>query len=262
MFCGALSLIPGLNENWQRHLLLTLLLLVATLVDVHRDQALVGVLLAPYGYVRDFLLILQLGNYASKHLDLPRKILIGIVVVHQLKHFLEFEISVQFLAFKMKVECQFPKTHGAHCKWLLVSLLELAGPIHEALVGLAVPQTKDVSQLMTSCFDGSVLHLFGHPLVELPLRDPVPELVFVCKVWVVASVTLDADTPALLSHSKDEGPSVFGVQVGIGEHQQTLVLFQLDVVLEVFKDHPRVELLDLSVLSHARGHNSLFFKHV
>lgn len=77
------------------------------------------------------------------------------------------------------------------------------------------------------------------------------------EVWMVTSIALDAYTPALLRHAEDEGPASLRVQISVCEHEQTLVLLQLHVVFEIFKDLSCVELLHASVASDSRLHHAL-----
>ena len=79
---------------------------------------------------------------------------------------------------------------------------------------------------MASSFNGSVLDLASDFAVEISLY-----VLRLGEVRVVASVALDAYPPALLSHSEDEGPALFWVQVGIREDQEALVLLQFDIIL-------------------------------
>ena len=72
-------------------------------------------------------------------------------------------------------------------------------------------------QLMARRLDRSVLHLPRYLTSELPV-------VGLRKVRMVSSVTLDADPPALLRHSKHKSPAVLGVQVSVCKDQQALVV--------------------------------------
>jgi hypothetical protein len=78
---------------------------------------------------------------------------------------------------------------------------------------------------MACCLDRSILHLFRDLLTKLSLWFAV-----LSKVGVVSSITLDTDSPALLGHSKYEGPSIFRVQVSIGKYQEALVLFEVNML--------------------------------
>ena len=74
------------------------------------------------------------------------------------------------------------------------------------------------------------------------------------------SIALDADPPALLGHPEDESPAILGVEVGVGQHQQALVLLQLDIFLQVIEDMPSMELLDLGIRTHPRVYYFLLLK--
>ena len=61
-------------------------------------------------------------------------------------------------------------------------------------------------QLMTCRLDCPILHFPRN------LRCEVSHwLILMSKVRMMPGVTLDANSPTLLSHTKDEGPAVFGV---------------------------------------------------
>lgn len=104
-----------------------------------------------------------------------------------------------------------------------------------------------MAQLMASCLDCSVLHKLGNFCVEHTGR-----LVGVLgKIRMVPCVALDADSPALLGHTEDKGPTVLRVQVGVREHEQALVLLEQHVVFQVLEYLPSVELLHSSVATHS-----------
>ena len=65
---------------------------------------------------------------------------------------------------------------------------------------------------MASRLNSPVLNLPGNLGIELPHR-----LVIVSEVWVMARIALDADSPALLSHTEDECPAVLRVQICVGK---------------------------------------------
>ena len=204
-----------------------------------------GFLLEPLG---DWL---EVVDKSREQLDLPGEVSIFIVVAHEFKHFPQVHVSLKLVAFKLEVETQLSETNRAEGKWLLVSLVELRGPVHKALVSLAVPHREDMAELVTSCLNGSVLNLLGHLSIEVAVGH------LLGKVRVVSSVGLDADPPAALGHAKDESPAFFGVQIGVGEHQEALILTQLDAMLQVFEDLAGVELLHFGVLSDSGGNNLL-----
>ena len=118
---------------------------------------------------------------------------------------------------------------------------------------------KDMRELVTSCFNGSVLNSFRNHFVKVPLRFDA--LFLLGELWVVPGVTLDADTPALLSHSENEGPALLWIEVGVCKDKEALVLTKLDVLLKVFKDLPCVKLFDLGVVPNPCLHNALLLQH-
>lgn len=116
---------------------------------------------------------------------------------------------------------------------------------------------EDVSQLVTGGFDGSVLDLTSNFRSEISNR-----FVLMCEIWMVSGITLNANSPTLLGHSKDKGPTVFWIKVSIGEYKQALVLLKLNVLLQVIKNLPSMELFHSCVRSHPSLHNLLSFKHI
>ena len=74
------------------------------------------------------------------------------------------------------------------------------------------------------------------------------------------SITLNANSPTLFSHPKNESPTLFRVQISVGQNKEALILLEFEVVLEIFKELPSVELLDLSVSSYPRVNDALLFK--
>jgi len=83
-----------------------------------------------------------------------------------------------------------------------------------------------MSNLMTGCLNSSILHFPRDFGCEYSLGFGL-----VGEVRVMSRITLDANSPALLGHAEDESPPVFGVEVGVGQHQETLVVFQFYVFL-------------------------------
>ena len=64
---------------------------------------------------------------------------------------------------------------------------------------------------------------------------------------MVSRVGLDADSPRLLGHTKYERPTILGIEVSVGQHQQALVLLEPQVLLQVFEYLASVILLDFGV---------------
>ena len=80
------------------------------------------------------------------------------------------------------------------------------------------------------------------------------------KIGVVSRVALNANSPALLGHSKDKSPPILGIEVCICQNEETLVLAKLNVLLKVLEDLPRMELLHLGVTANTGLHYALVLK--
>lgn len=118
-----------------------------------------------------------------------------------------------------------------------------------------MPNGEHMSYLMACCLHCPVLNFPRDFWSENPLR-----LCLTRKVWVVSSVALDTDPPALLSHSKNKSPPIFWVEVCIGQHQKTLIIFQLYIFLKIVKDMPCMELFYLSVRSNTSADDLFILK--
>lgn len=81
-----------------------------------------------------------------------------------------------------------------------------------------------MSKFVARRFDGPVLHFAGNLGREIPNR-----LVVVCEIRMMPRIALNANSPTLLRHSEHKRPAVLRVQVCVGQHEQALVLLQLDV---------------------------------
>ena len=144
--------------------------------------------------------------------------------LHDLPHLL---IPRQLLTLKVKIVAQLAEADGTEGEGLLVSLVQLRRAVHETLIVLAMPHREDMAQLMARSLDGTVLYELGHFGIEHTCW-----LVGVLgKVWMMSCITLNANTPALLSHTEHEGPAVLRVQVCVGQDKQALVLSQLHIIL-------------------------------
>ena len=108
---------------------------------------------------------------------------------------------------------------------------------------------------MTSCLDGTVLDLASNLRGEVAHRDLV-----VSEVGMMPRVRLDADAPGLLCHAEHEGPAVLRIQVGIGQHEQALVVAEFDVLFKIIENLPRMELFDPCVWPDTRLNNFLFLE--
>jgi len=80
------------------------------------------------------------------------------------------------------------------------------------------------------------------------------------KVWMVTGIALNANPPALLSHTENKGPAILGIQVSICKHKQTLILPQVHVILKIFEYLTSMELLNASIMSNSGLDNSLPFE--
>lgn len=110
---------------------------------------------------------------------------------------------------------------------------------------------------MTSRLDCSVLHF------SCNLRGKIPDrLVVMGEIRMMPCIALNANSPTLLRHSKDKRPAVLRVQVGICEHEEALVLLELNIRFQVVKYLTSVELFHFCVWSDTRLDNFLSFKNV
>jgi len=191
--------------------------------------------------------VAELADDAVEQPYLLAEAVLGVVVVHELEDVPQLRQHLQLLPVEEQVGAHLAQAHGAEGEGLHVRLVQGRGPVHEALVGLAVADGEHVRQLVARRLYRSVLDLPG----DLGGED-ADGLVVLGEVGVVASVALDANAPALLGHAEDEGPALLGVEVGVGEHEQALILSKVDVVLEVVEDVPGVVLLNACVGPHAR----------
>lgn len=71
------------------------------------------------------------------------------------------------------------------------------------------------------------------------------------KVWMVAGIALNANTPALFRHAKNKSPAIFRVKICICENEQALVLPQVHVIFEIFEYLSCMELLHACIMSHS-----------
>lgn len=106
--------------------------------------------------------------------------------------------------------------------------------------------------LVASCFNRSILNFSSDGGGKDPLW-----LVFMGEVGMVPSIALDADPPALLGHAENESPAIFGVEIGISENQEALVVLKLDVFLEIIEDVSGMKLFDFGIWSYS-GTDDLF----
>jgi hypothetical protein len=77
---------------------------------------------------------------------------------------------------------------------------------------------------------------------------------------VVSGIALNTNSPALLGHAENEGPSLLRVEVGIRQHQEALILAKLYILLEVFENLASVELFHFSVTADSGVHDTLLLK--
>lgn len=79
---------------------------------------------------------------------------------------------------------------------------------------------------------------------------------------MMSSIALNTNSPRLLCHSKDESPSLLRVQVSVGEDEETLILVEFDILLQIIKDLASVKLLDFGVVPYPRGDNTPVLKNL
>lgn len=99
---------------------------------------------------------------------------------------------------------------------------------------------QHVRQLVARGFNGPILNFSGNLRREL-------SCILLSEVRVVASVTLNANFPALLRHSKNESPAVLRIEISISKHKEALVVSELNIFLKIVKNMSCVILLDTSV---------------
>lgn len=117
----------------------------------------------------------------------------------------------------------------------MVRLLKLAGAVHKAFVRLTMAYGQDVRQLVAGGLHSTILYLPSDLRGKLA-HSRLPE------VWMMPRVALDADSPALLGHSKNESPALLWVQIGIGQYQQALILLQPYILLQIIEKLPSMKL--------------------
>lgn len=115
---------------------------------------------------------------------------------------------------------------------------------------------QNVAQLVAGSLYCSILDQFSHLIIE-HARGLVRML---CEIGMVASVALDTNPLALLGHSKYESPPVLGIQVGICQDQQALVLFQDQILFQVLKYHASMKLLDTGIIPDSSVHYTFPFQ--
>ena len=75
------------------------------------------------------------------------------------------------------------------------------------------------------------------------------------KIRVMSGITLYADPPRLFCHSKNKSPSVFWIKISVSQHQETLILLQFYIFLQVIENMTCMELLHMGVRSDSCGHD-------
>ena len=84
---------------------------------------------------------------------------------------------------------------------------------------------QDMGDLVTSSLNSSVLYFPCNFTCEYSLV-----LALHSEIGMVPGITLDTNSPRLLCHSKDECPTILGVQICVGQDQEALILLELDVL--------------------------------
>ena len=77
-------------------------------------------------------------------------------------------------------------------------------------------------------------------------------LLLLSKVRMMSCITLDANSPRLLGHSEYKSPSFFWIKVGVCQDQETLVLFQTDILFKIIENQTSMKLSNISVRSNSR----------
>jgi hypothetical protein len=71
--------------------------------------------------------------------------------------------------------------------------------------------------------------------------------VVVREVRMMSRVRLNANTPALLGHTEDEGPAFLRVQISIRQNQKALILLKTNIFLQVVEQLSSMKLSNSSV---------------
>lgn len=77
------------------------------------------------------------------------------------------------------------------------------------------------------------------------------------EIGVVSGVALDADSPALFGHAKDEGPAFLWIQISIRQNQKALILLKTNIFLQVVEQLAGMKLSDSSVRPDPRLYDFL-----
>ena len=177
------------------------------------------------------LLLVEFGqarNDTIKQFELTSETLLGIIMVHEFEHISQLLEQLEFLPIKTKIWAHLPKADRTKSKWLLIRLFKLAGAVHEAFVCLAMADGEDMRQLVAGGFHSTILYLTCYFRCKLA-HSSLP------KVWMMPCIALDAYPPALLGHSENKSPALLWVQIGIRQHQEALILFQPNILLQVIE---------------------------
>ena len=115
---------------------------------------------------------------------------------------------------------------------------------------------EDMCDLMARGLHSPVLNFSRYFRSEYSLV-----LALLCgEIRVMSSITLNADPPRLLCHSKNKCPPVFWIEISVSQHQKTLILLKFYIFLQVIENMTCMELLHMGVRSDSCGHDFFLLK--
>ena len=157
---------------------------------------------------------LKFRNYSFEKIYFSFERLLCVFVVHKFKNVTELLENRELVTCESKVATELSHAHWTDSERLVVSFIQLAWPVHEALVMFTVPDTQHVRDLMTSRLNSSILYLTSYLWAKMPR---VIHLSF-RKIRMMSSVRLDANSPRLLCHAENEGPAIFGIKIRVSQN--------------------------------------------
>ena len=105
---------------------------------------------------------LEFGNDSFEKIYFSFEALLLVLVVHKFKHVTELLEDGELVTCESKVAAELSHAYWTDSERLVVSFIQLAGPIHEALVMFTVSDTQHVRDLVTSRLNSSILYLAGY----------------------------------------------------------------------------------------------------
>lgn len=115
---------------------------------------------------------------------------------------------------------------------------------------------ENVRQLMTCRLNCPILNFPSNFWSEVSHR-----FILMCKIWMMPSIALNANSPTLLGHTENESPPVFRVKICICKHKQALILLQLYIRFQVVEDLSSMELFYFCIWSNSSLNYLLFFEY-